>query len=58
MYYECFLGLGLALGLGCSFGLHASSAANHSVHDQDQDHSLQDQDQVQDRFFGLRPVLS
>jgi len=29
---------------------------DHSV--QDQDHSVQDQDQDQDRFFGLRPVLS
>ena len=25
---------------------------------QDQDHSVQDQIQDQDRFFGLRPVLS
>jgi len=25
---------------------------------QDQNHSMQDQDQNQDRFFGLRPVLS
>jgi len=24
----------------------------------DQDHNVQDQDQGQDRFFGLRPVLS
>ena len=29
---------------------------NRSV--QDQDHSVQDQDKDQDRFFGLRPVLS
>ena len=42
---------------------------DHSVQDQDQDRSVQDQnqdedystqdqDQDQDRFFGLRPVLS
>ena len=33
------------------------------LQDQDQDHSVQDQDHIlldqdQDRFFGLRPVLS
>jgi len=31
---------------------------DRSVQDQDQDHRLQDQNQDQDRFFGLRQVLS